>query len=100
MLYTSPKGRDPPPDQQWHAAGKCASCTQLTLRSGDVLLFDARPTRSRSGAYGAHDGHAVAHGVAATLGGTAPEGLPEWAQGCRVALQYRSLDGSKKTYSS
>ena len=40
----------------------------------------------------------MAHGVADTHAGTDPEGLPAWARGCRIALQYRSLDGSEKHY--
>ena len=55
----------------------CPTCAEFDLNSGDVLLFDGAPTAG------------VAHGVLGTRAGTAPGGMPAWAIGCRVSLQYR-----------
>ena len=62
--------------RDWHRTG-CASCVELELRSGDLLLFKGNP---------AHD---VAHGALDTVADTGPEDMPTWAQGCRVSMQYR-----------
>ena len=62
--------------KDWHKTS-CDSCVELELRSGDILLFNGTKADD------------IAHGAMDTLAGTGPEGLPPWAQGCRVSLQYR-----------
>ena len=60
----------------WRTAD-CKSCAEFDFKSGDVLIFDGSPAAD------------VAHGVLDTLAGTGPAGLPDWAKGCAVSLQYR-----------
>mmetsp|Transcript_19512 Transcript_19512/g.47870 ORF Transcript_19512/g.47870 Transcript_19512/m.47870 type:complete len:147 (+) Transcript_19512:731-1171(+) len=59
---------------------ECGTCTSLTLRSGDILLFDGLPSKH------------IAHGVRGTSPNKAPVSLPGWLQKCRVSLQYRQLN--------
>jgi hypothetical protein len=61
---------------EWMSAA-CPTCQEVELGSGDVLIFDGRPSAQ------------VVHGILDTLPGTGPAGLPAWATGCRVSVQYR-----------
>ena len=63
--------------ESWYHEGRCPRCTPITLRSGDVLLFDGNPDA------------AVAHGVQNTVASTAPGGLPRWCYGGRTSVQFR-----------
>ena len=65
--------------KDWHSVD-CATCREVTLRSGDCLLFFAAPEAG------------VAHGTLATHKGTAPEGLPSWCYGGRVSCQFRQTE--------
>jgi hypothetical protein len=65
--------------QVLYQVAQCASCNVVELRSGDVAIFSGHPDVG------------LAHGVLDTLVDTAPEGLPAWAAGSRVSLQYRLL---------
>jgi hypothetical protein len=65
--------------KQWHSVS-CPTCREVTLASGDCLLFFAAPSAG------------VAHGTLATLRGTAPDGLPSWCYGGRVSCQYRQTE--------
>ena len=62
--------------RNWHTT-RCESCVELELHSGDILLFKGNPNDD------------VAHGALDTIAGSGPAGMPGWAQGCRVSLQYR-----------
>ena len=68
----------------------CASCQEIRLDSGDVLLFDGHPSAG------------VAHGVLRVLPPAKSDNpftkamagarqLPDWAHECRVSVQYRQL---------
>ena len=63
--------------EKWFHEGRCVRCRPITLRSGDVLLFDGNPDTG------------VAHGVMRTIAGTAPRGLPRWCYGGRTSIQFR-----------
>ena len=63
----------------WHKVS-CDSCREVTLRSGDCLLFYGDPAAG------------VAHGVLGTRKGSAPPGLPSWCQGGRVSCQFRQTE--------
>jgi hypothetical protein len=65
--------------RDWHKVA-CATCLELTLASGDVVLF-----------YGAPEA-GVAHGTLGTRKGSAPAGLPSWCAGGRVSSQYRQTE--------
>ena len=54
--------------ERWFHEGRCGRCRPITLRSGDVLLFDGNPDTG------------VAHGVQRTVAGTAPRGRIDLAQ--------------------
>lgn len=71
-------GRDTP-GKKWGDWRKCecTNCHELTLASGDCLLF-----------YG-DSSAGVGHGTLAMYRGTAPPDLPEWCRGGRVSCQYR-----------
>ena len=60
----------------------CKTCQVIEVKSGDVVIFDGHPSAN------------VAHGILDTLDEPDIEGLPLWAQGCRVSVQYR-LFGSR-----
>jgi hypothetical protein len=67
--------------QEWHKK-HCPSCKEITLASGDCLLFFGDPDAG------------VAHGSLGTQAKTAPSGLPAWAtRGGRVSCQYRLSAG-------
>ena len=66
--------------RDWHKVG-CATCTDVDLASGDVLLFFGDPAAR------------VAHGNLGTAAKTAPPGLPRWCYGGRVSCQYRLSAG-------
>ena len=67
---------------------ECSTCQEITLDSGDCLVFDGHPTAG------------VAHGVLCVLPPSravnpftkaVARALPEWAAECRVSVQYRQL---------
>ena len=64
----------------WHTTA-CASCHELTLASGDCLLFNGDPDAG------------IAHGSLGTQANTAPRGLPAWCYGGRVSCQFRLSAG-------
>jgi hypothetical protein len=66
--------------KEWHNT-PCASCRELTLASGDCILFNGDPAAG------------VAHGCLGTQANTAPAGLPRWCYGGRVSCQYRLSAG-------
>ena len=65
-------------DKKWSEI-ECERCQEIVVRSGDIVLFNGHPTAC------------VAHGVIGKIAGeTGPtEGMPTWAQGCRLGVQYR-----------
>ena len=64
--------------RDWHKI-PCPTCRHIRLCSGDILLFNGHPDAD------------IAHGALDTLVGAAaePSGMPPWAQGVRVSVQYR-----------
>ena len=68
-------------DKDKHAwrGTQCDTCTNVTMRSGDVLLFNGHPSAK------------LAHGVIGTAKPSDGLNMPPWATGCRLTLQYRQL---------